>query len=71
MTEKKNVKDIMISIEKYDKIISNDKLCNALALFKKNYEKYKASGGEAFYRVIFVTDASGKIVGKLSTYDLA
>jgi hypothetical protein len=64
----KLVKDIMNPIEEYDKIHIDAHLCDALAILKGNHEKTKQGG--SYHKTIFVTDASNKIVGKLSMYDL-
>lgn len=64
----KMVKDIMNPIEEYDKIDIEAQLCDALAILKRNYEKTKKGGN--YHKTLFVTDASQKIVGKLSMYDL-
>jgi signal-transduction protein with cAMP-binding, CBS, and nucleotidyltransferase domain len=64
----KMVKDIMNPIEEYDTIDIEAQLCDALAILKRNHEKTKEGGN--YHKTIFVTDASKKIVGKLSMYDL-
>jgi CBS domain containing-hemolysin-like protein len=45
-------------------------LCDALGILKRNYEKAKTCTPGDFHKTLFVTDQSGKIVGKLSMYDL-
>jgi CBS domain-containing protein len=64
------VKDIMIPIEEYEKVDAEAHLCDALSILKKNYEKAKTCAPGQFHKTLFVTDASKKIVGKLSMYDL-
>jgi CBS domain-containing protein len=64
------VKDIMISIEEYEKVDSEAYLCDALSILKRNYEKAKTCRPGHFHKTLFVTDTSGKIIGKLSIYDL-
>jgi len=64
------VKDIMISIEEYEKVDAEARLCDALSILKRNYEKAKTCAPGHFHKTLFVTDASRKIVGKLSMYDL-
>jgi CBS domain-containing protein len=64
------VKDIMIPIEEYEKVDAEAHLCDALSILKRNYEKAKACAPGRFHKTLFVTDASKKIVGKLSMYDL-
>ena len=70
MEEEKKVKDIMNAIEEYDTVEVDAQLCDALAILKRNHEKLKASGAVKFHKTIFVTDASKKIIGKVSIYDL-
>jgi CBS-domain-containing membrane protein len=64
----KLVKDIMNPIEEYDTIDVEAELCDALAILKRNYEKAKSGG--SYHKTLFVTDASKKIMGKLSMYNL-
>jgi len=70
MGAEKKVKDIMNPIEDYDKVDVEAQLCDALAILKRNHEKLKAGDPGHFHKTIFVTDASKKIVGKISMYDL-
>ncbi len=70
MGEDKRVKDILIPIEKYETVSIESKLCDALAILKRNYEKIKKSGQGELHTTIFIKDNSGKIVGKISMYDL-
>jgi CBS domain-containing protein len=65
---RKLVKDIMNPIEEYDTIDIEAGLCDALATLKRNHERTKKGG--TYHKTLFVTDASNKIVGKLSMYDL-
>ncbi len=64
------VKDIMIPIEEYEKVDAEARLCDALSILKRNYEKAKTCAPGHFHKTLFVTDASMKVVGKLSMYDL-
>jgi len=66
----KLVKDVMNPIEEYDMVDVGAHLCDALAILKSNYEKQKSGDTKKYHKTIFVTDASKKIVGKLSMYDL-
>ena len=70
MGDEKRVKDIMAHIDEYDKIDAEAPLCDALAILKKNHEKIKACVTGKFHKTLLVTDASKKIIGKLSIYDL-
>ncbi len=70
MTVDKRVKDILIPIEKYETVSIESRLCDALAILKRNYEKIKQSGQGELHTTIFIKDSSGKIVGKISMYDL-
>lgn len=66
----KTVKDIMNPIEEYDRIDIDAPLSDALAILKRNHEKLKAGDPGRFHKTLLVTDASKKIVGKVSIYDL-
>ena len=68
MGEEKRVKDIMKPIEEFHTVNVDDKLCDALTILKKNHER--ALQGGTYHKTLFVTDASKKIVGKLTMYDL-
>lgn len=68
MGEEKRVKDIMIPIEEYETVHVDDKLCDALAILKRGHESTLQGG--SYHKTLFVTDASDKIVGKLTMYDL-
>ena len=68
MGEEKRVKDIMKPIEEFDTVNVDDKMCDALAILKKNHESTVQGG--TYHKTLFVTDASNKIVGKLTMYDL-
>ncbi|KPK30250.1 MAG: hypothetical protein AMK69_03925 [Nitrospira bacterium SG8_3] len=70
MGSEKTVKDIMNPIEEYDKVDVEAQLCDALAILKRNHEKLKGGDPGRFHKTLFVTDASKKIVGKVSMYDL-
>jgi CBS domain-containing protein len=64
------VKEVMNPIEEYDTVDVDSHLCDALAILKKNHESQKAGTIGKFHKTIFVTDASGNFVGKISMYDL-
>ena len=66
----KTVKEIMNPIEEYDSIDVDAPLCDALAILKRNHEKLKAGDPGHFHKTLLVTDASKKIVGKFSIYDI-
>ena len=66
----KTVKDVMNPIEEYDKIDVDAPLCDALAILKRNHEKLKSGDPARLHKTLLVTDASNKIVGKFSIYDL-
>lgn len=63
----KKVKDIMCSVGEYDLVDQETPLRDILGTLKKNYDMIQA--GEARHKTFLVTDASGKIIGKLSIYD--
>jgi CBS domain-containing protein len=64
------VKDVMNPIEQYDTVDVDAHLCDALAVLKTNHEKQKSGDIGKYHKTIFVTDASKKIIGKISMYDL-
>ena len=66
----KRVRDIMHPIEEYTTINSNEKLCEALRILKKNDELAKSEKREKTRRTLFVMDEDGKIIGKLAGYDI-
>lgn len=70
MRDNKRVRDIMVSIDEYDKIGIDARLCDAVSILKSNHEKIKAAASGTFHKTLFITDESGKIMGKLSMYDL-
>lgn len=70
MEDEKRVKDIMSRIEEYDTVDMETSLCHALRTLEENYEKIKGGVPGTFHKTLFATDASKKIVGKLSIYDL-
>jgi CBS domain-containing protein len=70
MAKEKAVKDIMVPIGEYDKVEVEARLCDALAVLKKNYERAKTRAPGHFHKTIFVKDGSGRIIGKISMYDL-
>jgi CBS domain-containing protein len=70
MVKDKRVRDIMVPVGEYDKVDVEARLCDALSTLKKNYEKAKICEPGHFHKTLFVTDASMKIIGKISMYDL-
>jgi CBS domain-containing protein len=70
MGAEKTVKDIMNLIAEYESIDVEAPLCDALAILKRNHEKLKAGDPGRFHKTLLVTDASKKIIGKFSIYDL-
>jgi CBS domain-containing protein len=70
MGEEKRVKDLMNPIEEYDTVDVGAQLCDALAVLKRNHENLKSGAIGSFHKTVFVADASKKIVGKISMYDL-
>ena len=70
MMEDRKVKDIMGRIHEYDKIDREARLCDALSILRENREKIRAGAGDTYHTTLLVTDASKKIVGKLTVFDL-
>lgn len=70
MGEDKRVKDIMASIEEYDRIDSEARLSDAMKMLKENYLKIESGTPGTYHKTLLVTDAAKKIIGKLSVFDL-
>jgi len=70
MGKEKKVKDIMSRIDEYEKIDQDARLCDALMILRKNFEKIENQHPQGLHKTLIVVDSSGKIVGKLSVYDL-
>ena len=70
MGEDKRVKDIMASIEEYDRIDSEARLSDAMKMLKGNYRKIESGTPGTYHKTLLVTDAAKKIIGKLSVFDL-
>ena len=70
MGEKKRIKDIMVPIEEYDSVGTEDFLCDALSVLKRNYENLKARPTKHFHKTLMVIDGAGEITGILSIYSL-
>jgi CBS domain-containing protein len=70
MAGERKVKDLMVPIEEYESVDAEDRLCDALSKLKRNYENAKTCAPGHFHKTLFVTDASKKIIGKISMYDL-
>ena len=68
MGEEKKVKDIMEPIEEYETINVDGRLSDVLAIIKRKHKQVNGSG--PFHKTVFVTDSSGRIIGKISVYDL-
>ena len=66
----KKVIDIMHPIEEYSMINSEDKFCEALRIIKLNEGIAQSGGGGRPRKTLFVIDDKGKIIGKLSVYDI-
>ena len=68
--QEKRVKDIMCPIEEYEFVGLETSLCDVLSILKNNHQQVQAGARDSFHKTMFVKDAAGKIVGKLSAYDL-
>ncbi len=68
--EDKKVKDIMALIDEYKTVDADTPLCNVLAILKKNHIESTTAGIGAYHKTIFVTNAAGDIIGKLSAFDV-
>jgi len=70
MEDEKRIRDIMSHIDEYDKVDTNDRLCDVLFILRQNHERLQNREPGTFHKTLLVTDESKKIVGKLSVFDL-
>jgi predicted transcriptional regulator len=70
MPDEKRVKDIMEPIEAYETIGVDKRLCDALAIVKRKHDAMEAGEEGPFHKTVFVTDSEGRIIGKVSVYDV-
>ncbi|NTW35674.1 MAG: CBS domain-containing protein [Syntrophobacteraceae bacterium] len=70
MAVEKRVKDIMSPIEDYNMVQEDDRLCEVLKILRDNYQKLQAREPGDYHKTLFVKNAGGQIVGKLSIFDL-
>jgi len=70
MAVEKRVKDIMSPIEEYNMVQEDDRLCEVLKILRDNYQKLQAREPGDYHKTLFVKNAGGQIVGKLSIFDL-
>jgi predicted transcriptional regulator len=70
MAVEKRVKDIMSRIEEYNMVQEDDRLCDVLKILRDNYQKLQAREPGDYHKTLFVKNAAGQIVGKLSIFDL-
>jgi CBS domain-containing protein len=70
MARENRVKDIMAHIEEYDVVKEDDQLCEAIRILRENHEKIESGVKGKFHKTLLVANAAGRIVGKLSIFDL-
>ena len=70
MARENRVKHIMAHIEEYDVVKEDDQLCEAIRILRENHEKIESGVKGKFHKTLLVANAAGRIVGKLSTFDL-
>ncbi len=70
MGEDKSVQDIMAPIEEYDTIDPEACLADAIKILKENYRKLDSGTPGNYHKTLLVRGAAGKIIGKLSVFDL-
>jgi CBS domain-containing protein len=70
MANEKRVKHIMSRIEEYDTVHEDGRLCEALKILGENHRRINAGETGNFHKTLFVKDTPGRIVGKLSIFDL-
>jgi CBS domain-containing protein len=68
--EEKHVKDIMAHVDEYNQVNAEARLCDALFILRQNHENLQRDPTGKYHKTLLVKDESGKIVGKLSVYDL-
>jgi CBS domain-containing protein len=69
MGDEKRVKDIMTHIDEYERLDQDARLCDALAILRRKFEKTGGSASGILHKTLLVTDSTKEIVGKLSIYD--
>jgi predicted transcriptional regulator len=70
MKYKEKVKEILSPVSEYNQVDQEAPLCEAIAMLRSNLKKIEAGERGVFHKTLLVTDASQKIVGKLSVFDL-
>ena len=70
MEKELTVGQVMAPIEEYNTVSAEAPLCDALFILKANLKKIESGEKGRFHKTMFAVDASGRIIGKLSIFDL-
>ena len=64
------VGQVMAPIEEYNTVAAEAPLCDALLILKANLQKIESGEKGRFHKTLLAVDPAGRIIGKLSIYDL-
>jgi CBS domain-containing protein len=70
MEKELTVGQVMALIEEYNTVSGEAPLCDALFILKSNLKKIQSGEKGPLHKTMFVVDSAGRIVGKLSIFDL-
>jgi len=70
MEKELTVGQVMAPIEEYNTVAVEAPLCDALFTLKANLKKIESGEKGRFHKTMFAVDAFGRIIGKLSIFDL-
>ena len=70
MAKELTVGQVMAPIEEYNTIYAEAPLCEALLVLKVNLKKIESGEKGRLHKTMFAVDGSGRIIGKLSIFDL-
>lgn len=70
MEKELTVGQVMAPIEEYNTVAAEAPLCDALLILKANLKQIESGEKEPLHKTLFAVDPSGRIIGKLSIFDL-
>ena len=70
MEKEMTVGQVMAPIEEYNTVAAEGPLCEALIILKANLKKIESGEKGPLHKTLLAVDPAGKIIGKLSIYDL-
>jgi hypothetical protein len=70
MAKELTVGQVMAAIKEYNTVPAEAPLCDALFVLKANLKKIESGEKGRLHKTMFVVDGSGRIIGKLSIFDL-